>query len=296
MPLKIGTCLAGNKSRRTRRDGDAAGGSRGAGAGFALGTIAGAAVLRNPAGGVWRSTSSFRGDRAAMMHTDGTRFVFVTGGTGYIGTRAIAALLQRGHRVRALARPASRHKLPDGCEVALGDALDGATFAARVAPADTFLQLVGTPHPGPAKAAEFERVDFASLRESMRVAREAGVAHFIYLSVAHPVNVMRAYQDVRIRGEELIRRSGLHATLLRPWYVLGPGHWWPIVLLPFYAAAAIVPPLREAARRAGLVTIRQMVRSIVAAVEAGPPAADARAIDVPAIRRSSLSARTPSQR
>ena len=30
--------------------------------------------------------------------------VFVTGGTGYIGTRMIAALLQRGHAVRALVR------------------------------------------------------------------------------------------------------------------------------------------------------------------------------------------------
>jgi len=32
------------------------------------------------------------------------RDVFVTGGTGYIGTRLIPALLARGHRVRALAR------------------------------------------------------------------------------------------------------------------------------------------------------------------------------------------------
>ena len=221
-----------------------------------------------------------------MIATDVKRFVFVTGGTGYIGSRAIAALLQRGHRVRALTRAESQRKLPAGCEVALGNALDRATFAAQVAPADTFLQLVGTPHPGPSKAAEFERVDLVSARESVRAAADAGIAHFVYLSVAHPVGVMREYQDVRIRGERMIREAGLRATMLRPWYVLGPGHWWPIALLPFYGIAALVPSMRENARRAGLVTIGQMVRAIVSAVESGPPRNGPRIVDVPAIRSS----------
>jgi uncharacterized protein YbjT (DUF2867 family) len=214
------------------------------------------------------------------------RFVFVTGGTGYIGSRAIAALLAKGHRVRALARPGSQRKLPEGCEVALGNALDGATFADQVTPADTYLQLVGVAHPGPSKAAQFESIDFVSARESVRVAAAARVQHFIYLSVAHPVGVMRAYQDVRIRAEALIREAGLRATMLRPWYVLGPGHWWPIVLLPYYGVAEFVPPMRESARRAGLVTINQMVRAIVVAVESGPPATESRVLDVPAIRRA----------
>jgi uncharacterized protein YbjT (DUF2867 family) len=51
-----------------------------------------------------------------------TRDVFVTGGTGYIGRRVIAALVERGHRVRALVRPASRLRLPQGCTSVVGDA------------------------------------------------------------------------------------------------------------------------------------------------------------------------------
>lgn len=217
---------------------------------------------------------------------DVQRFVFVTGGTGYIGSCAIAALLAKGHRVRALARPGSQQKLPPGCEVALGNALDGATFADQVAPADTFLQLVGVAHPGPSKAAQFESIDLVSARESVRAAVQARIAHFIYLSVAHPVSVMRAYQDVRIRGEAMIRQARLSATMLRPWYVVGPGHWWPIALLPFYGIAELVPSMRESARRAGLVTIKQMVRAIVAAVESGPTAAEPRVLDVHTIRRA----------
>jgi uncharacterized protein YbjT (DUF2867 family) len=220
-----------------------------------------------------------------MIATDVKRSVFVTGGTGYIGSRAIAALLKRGHYVRALTRPGSQHRLPAGCEIALGNALDAASFSDQIAPADTFVQLVGTPHPGPSKAAEFERVDLVSARESVRAAARNGITHFIYLSVAHPVGVMRAYQDVRIRAEAMIRDAGLRATMLRPWYVVGPGHWWPIALLPMYGIAGLVPSARETARRAGLVTIKQMVRAIVAVVEAGPPLGS-RVIDVSAIRSS----------
>lgn len=38
--------------------------------------------------------------------------VFVTGGTGYLGTPLIRALVKRGHSVRALVRPGSEKKLP----------------------------------------------------------------------------------------------------------------------------------------------------------------------------------------
>jgi uncharacterized protein YbjT (DUF2867 family) len=52
--------------------------------------------------------------------------------------------------------------------------------------------------------------------------------HFVYVSVAHPAPAMKAYIEVRSRCEEIIRASGLNTTILRPWYVLGPGHYWPL--------------------------------------------------------------------
>ena len=208
--------------------------------------------------------------------------IFVTGGTGYVGRPLITHLLQRGHEVRALVRPGSEKKLPAGCQAILGDAVDGKSYASNLPPSDTFVQLVGVSHPNPSKAEEFRKVDLASGASAVDAAKDAGVQHFVYVSVAHPAPVMKAYIEVRTQCEALIHRSGMNATILRPWYILGPGHRWPYLLLPLYKLMEILPSTRAGATRLGLVTLEQMVRALVDAVEA--PARGVRVVEVPEIR------------
>src|ERR1700741_2100598 len=160
--------------------------------------------------------------------------VFIAGATGYIGRHLVPELIARGHSVRALVRASSVNKLPAGAEAVIGDALDAGTFASSIAPGDTFIQLVGVAHPSPAKAEEFRKVDLVAIRESVRAASGASIRQFIYLSVAQPAPVMHDYIAVRAEGERLLRESGMAATFVRPWYVLGPGHRWPYALLPLY--------------------------------------------------------------
>jgi hypothetical protein len=82
----------------------------------------------------------------------------------------------------------------------------------------------------------------------------------------------------------MIRGLRVKATILRPWYVLGPGHWWPLALEPVYAALERIPSTAESARRLGLVTIEQMIRALVAAVERPPRGV--RVVEVEGIRAS----------
>ncbi|MBZ5704152.1 MAG: NAD(P)H-binding protein [Acidobacteriia bacterium] len=210
------------------------------------------------------------------------RCVFVTGGTGYLGRPLIARLLDRGHRVRALVRPGSEGKLPPGCQIVFGNALNGLSYTEQIHPADTFVQLVGVSHPSPAKAAQFRSVDLASASGAVRAADNARVQHFVYLSVAHPAPVMKAYTQIRAECESLVRASGLNATILRPWYVLGPRHRWPYVLLPLYRLLELFPTTRAGALRLGLVTLEQMTRALVHAVE--NPCRGPRIVEVPEIR------------
>ena len=199
-----------------------------------------------------------------------------------MGSRLAAILAARGHDVTALARKESQHKLPPNCRVLLGNALDGNSYAAAVAGADTFIHLIGVSHPSPAKARQFVEIDLKSAQEAIRVAATAGIRHFIYLSVAQPAPVMHAYIEARKAGEQLLRASGLNATILRPWYVLGPGHRWPYILLPMYALAKLFPGMRESALRLEPVTLRQILSALQAAVE--DPPTGIRVLEVPQIK------------
>ncbi|MGZ5553057.1 MAG: SDR family oxidoreductase [Chthoniobacterales bacterium] len=220
--------------------------------------------------------------------------VFVTGGTGYMGRRLIPLLVQRGHKVTALVRPGSEGRLParnashsdaggpNETRRVVADPLAMNSYTESIRSCDTFVHLIGVPHPSPAKARQFREIDLVSAKVAVPSATAAGIKHFIYLSVAQPASLMKDFIAVRAQGEEMIRRSGMSATFLRPWYVLGPGHRWPYFLLPIYALLGCFPATRESARRLGLVTIKQMISALVWAVE--NPATGIRIVDVPQIR------------
>ncbi len=209
------------------------------------------------------------------------RRVFIAGATGNMGSRLAEELKRRGVGVAGLVRAGSEQRLPAGCAAVPGNALDRTTFSDKLGGADTFVQLVGVSHPSPAKAKQFREIDLRSCEESVAVAVANRVGHFVYVSVAHPAPVMRAYIEVRTQCEEMIRRSGLNATILRPWYVLGPGHYWPYLLRPGYWLARQIPSMREGATRLGLVTWRQMVAALADAVE--HPVRGLRIVEVPQI-------------
>jgi len=214
--------------------------------------------------------------------------IIITGGTGYIGQHLMPVLLARGHRVRVLTRPESAKRVPAGVEAVVGDALDVEAVAAAFRADGSVIHLVGTPHPSPAKAEQFKKVDLVSIRATVAAAKKVPIYDLVYVSVAQPAPVMRAYLWVRALGEAMIREAGLTATIIRPWYVLGPGHWWPKLLRPLYKLAESVPATRASAERLGLVTIEQMVTAIMSAVENPPARGRQRIVDVPGIRRARL--------
>jgi uncharacterized protein YbjT (DUF2867 family) len=209
--------------------------------------------------------------------------VFITGASGFMGSRLSAELLRRGHSVRGLVRAGSEGRLAAGCEAVIGDALDGSSWSGHVAGCDAMVHLVGVAHPSPAKAAQFRSVDLAGARVAVAAAKAAGVGHFVYVSVAHPAPMMHAYIAARSEAEEAILASGMNATILRPWYVLGPGRWWPLLLLPGYWIMEAIPSTRAGARRLGLVRWRQMIAAMAEAVDRPPRGVQV--LEVPDIRR-----------
>ena len=118
---------------------------------------------------------------------------------------------------------------------------------------------------------------------AIAAARAAEVPRFLYVSVAQPAPIMKHSLAVRAECEAAMTAAGLSPTILRPWYILGLGHWWPSLLVPLYKLLERVPPTEDAARRLGLVTIEQMLTAMVWCIE--HPPVHTRVIDAVEIKR-----------
>jgi nucleoside-diphosphate-sugar epimerase len=111
--------------------------------------------------------------------------ILVTGGTGFLGRRAVAALSGR-HEIRLLVRPgvrsqASRSGFPAGVSLASGDVTDRASLAAAMAGCDAILHAAALVKILAPKE-QFDRVNVGGLANALAAAQEAGVARFLYVS------------------------------------------------------------------------------------------------------------------
>jgi uncharacterized protein YbjT (DUF2867 family) len=134
-----------------------------------------------------------------------------------------------------------------------------------------FIHLVGVAHPGPKKAEQFRTIDLRSAEEAVKAAVYGGTEHFILMSVAQtPTSIMQAYQQARAEAEHAVVQSGITYTFVRPWYIIGPGHYWPLLFQPLFKVLQLVPSTSAKARSLSLVYLAQIIRVFTDAVEHKP--------------------------
>ncbi len=172
--------------------------------------------------------------------------ILVTGATGFVGSAVLRALLARGERVRALARPSSPRQNLFGldCEIVLGDmtdrdsmvkALDGARYLFHVA-ADYRLWARD---PG-----ELRRANLAGAKAVMEAALTTGVERIVYTSSVATLRAadaatvvdetaplteaeaIGAYKQSKVAAERLVEQMvaerGLPAVIVSPSTPIGP--------------------------------------------------------------------------
>ena len=106
--------------------------------------------------------------------------IFITGSTGYIGSRLIKALLtENDYYIKALVRKGSENKISQGCEIVFGNALDAATYKDKIDRGCIFIHLIGVSHPSPRKKEAFKQIDLVSIQQAVKASVSAGVQHFI---------------------------------------------------------------------------------------------------------------------
>lgn len=144
----------------------------------------------------------------------------ITGGTGFIGSRLLAAARGAGLVARALTR--THRRAQEGVEWVSGALDDPGALAALVEGADAVLHVAGVINAP--DAAAFAQANVDGTAALVKAARSAGVERFVHVSslaARHPR--LSLYGASKAAAERLVEQSGLAWTIVRPPAVYGPG-------------------------------------------------------------------------
>lgn len=194
--------------------------------------------------------------------------IFVTGATGYVGRRFVAAAAASGVRVTALVR--SPERVPEevrgapGVELAAGDLLDASAYRAALARCGRVVHLAAST--GKVSRADHFRTNVEGTRALAETARAAGVRGFLHVST-----ISAAFADLRrywyglakAEAETLVRAAGMPFTVVRPTMILGPAS--PMVAgLAGLARMLVVPVFGPGTARVQPVWIDDVVACLLA--------------------------------
>ena len=204
---------------------------------------------------------------------------FVTGGTGFIGTHLVNALLARGDDVTCLVRtPAKAGVLAGRVRIVPGDLDDAAALRAGCAAADVVFHLAG--RVAGRGLGEFMRANRDGTATLLEAAGERPLRRFVYVSSiaaagptepGRPIDETRAPRPVtpygrsKLAGEVLVRATPLPWSVVRPPIVYGEGDRATLDIFRL-ANRGLVPLFGDGSQELSLVYVGDVIAALLAVV------------------------------
>lgn len=172
--------------------------------------------------------------------------VFLTGGTGFVGSHVLRALLSAGYRVRALERARSR-ALPvlPGLTSIQGDILQAGALARSMEGCRYLVHVAAVYSFSPSRRPEMQRINVAGTASLLEAARIARVERAVVTSSSATVGPSRdgrhatendwafshdsasPYHHSKIEQERAALAARVPTILILPTAPVGPGDWKP---------------------------------------------------------------------
>jgi len=195
--------------------------------------------------------------------------VFLTGGTGFVGREILRQLVATGHKVRALVRRGSEHKLAveKDIEVHIGNATDAASLDGALAGCDAVIHLVGIIREFPGKGITFQRLHVEATRNLIEAAETQGVKRFVHMSANGVRPAAKAvYHQTKWAAEELLRASALDWTIFRPSIIFGKEGEFVNMLADLIRKMPVIPVIGGGDYRMQPAAVEEVAASFVKAL------------------------------
>ncbi len=196
--------------------------------------------------------------------------VFITGGTGFVGSEVVRQLLAAGHTARCLVREGSEGKLPirEGVEIHFGDVLDPASLEKGVAGCQAVIHLVGIIREFPARGITFERLHHLATANMVAAATAGGVKRYLQMSAnGTRKDAASPYHRSKWDAEQAVRTSTLDWTIFRPSLIYGRGDAFVSMLAGLVRKLPVVPVLGDGRYRMSPVAVEDVAAGFVGALE-----------------------------
>ena len=152
--------------------------------------------------------------------------VFLTGATGFVGSNILQYLINNGFEVYALVRDEKKIHINHKNLILLkGDILYLESYSNILKSLDAVIHLVGIIREYKNKGITFENLHINATKNIIEASKEARIKRFIHMSAngADKFCDITNYYKTKLRGEEIVKDSGLNYTIFRPSLIYGKG-------------------------------------------------------------------------
>lgn len=199
----------------------------------------------------------------ATAQTQNLDPVFITGGTGFVGSSIVKALGERP--IRRLVRSNRGNDEASNVTDAIGNVTEPPSLHGAMDGYPTLVHLVGIIEETGDQT--FDRVIRAGTENVVEEANRSGVKHIIHMSaLGAQDNPRYPYHQAKYRSEQIVKESGIDYTIIRPSIIFGPGDGFVTLLARLVKLAPLTPVIGDGSSMFQPVAINDVADSFNRAV------------------------------
>lgn len=194
----------------------------------------------------------------------------VTGGTGFVGSAIVRALVNNCETVHVMTRNPSRvpaNKRVAGAHYVQGDVLDPESLQKAMQGCDAIIHCVqfpGAPFENPKKGWTYENIDGLGTTNLCKAAQKEGIERVVYISGAGAGQGRKepwfVAKDV---AEKAVQSTGERWTIFRPSWIYGPGDQSLNKLILSTLMPLVFPIIGNGQQRVAPIYIQDMANAVV---------------------------------